>query len=177
VKNSFVDFVLRPSVRTKLLAAFLVIEVLLVSVGVIGLLSLREADQQANQLLALQHKIEAYRQVQHDTLRQLYGVYTALAFPNQMTLASALRQINQFGYDLDRISFVAKDEVALLDQVREEYGRFIAVVATGERLRPTERARGARAPRGQARTTDQSIGQSGRSGHGGRHRCEPANLC
>jgi len=129
VKNSFVDFVLRPSVRTKLLAAFLVIEVLLVSVGVIGLLSLREADQQANQLLALQHKIEAYRQVQHDTLRQLYGVYTALAFPNQMTLASALRQINQFGYDLDRISFVAKDEVALLDQVREEYARFIAVVS------------------------------------------------
>jgi CHASE3 domain sensor protein len=129
VKNSFVDFVLRPSVRTKLLAAFLVIEVLLVSVGVIGLLSLREADQQANRLLALQHKIEAYRQVQHDTLRQLYGVYTALAFPNQMTLASALRQINQFGYDLDRISFVAKDEVALLDQVREEYGRFIAVVS------------------------------------------------
>jgi signal transduction histidine kinase len=124
-----VGLVLRPSVRTKLLTAFLVIEVLLVSVGVIGLLSLREADQQANQLVALQHKIEAYRQVQHDTLRQLYGVSTALAFPNQMTLASALRQINQFGYDLDRISFVAKDEVALLDQVREEYARFIAVVA------------------------------------------------
>ena len=129
MKNGFVGSVSRPSVRAKLLTAFLVIEVLLVSVGVIGLLSLREADQQANQLLALQHKIEAYRQVQQNTLRQLYGVYTALAFPNQMTLASALRQINQFGYDLDRISFVAKDEVALLDQVREEYARFIAVVA------------------------------------------------
>jgi hypothetical protein len=49
VKNGFVGFVLRPSVRTKLLNAFLVIEVLLLSVGVIGLLSLREADQQANQ--------------------------------------------------------------------------------------------------------------------------------
>jgi hypothetical protein len=109
--------------------AFLVIEVLLVSVGVIGLLSLGEADQRANQVVALQHKIEAYRQVQQDTLRQLYGVSTALASPNETTLAAALRQINQFGYDLDRVSFVAKDEVALLDQVRDEYARFIAVVS------------------------------------------------
>ena len=129
VKNGLVGFALRPSLRIKLLMAFLVIEVLLVSVGVIGLLSLREADQRANQVVALQHKIEAYRQVQHDTLRQLYGVSAALALPNETTLASALRQINQFGYDLDRVSFVAKDEVALLNQVREEYARFIAVVS------------------------------------------------
>src|SRR5712671_18850 len=129
VKDGLVGVKLRPSLRTKLLAAFLVIEVLLVSVGVIGLLSLREADQHANQVVALQHKIEAYRQVQHDTLRQLYGVSTALGFPNETTLAGALRQINQFGYDLDRVSFVAKDEVALLNQLREEYARFIAVVS------------------------------------------------
>lgn len=99
------------------------------SVGVIGLLSLREADQRANQVVGLQQKIEAYRQMQHNTLRQLYGVSTALAFPNETTLAVVLRQINQFGYDLDRVSFVAKDEVALLNQVREEYARFIAVVS------------------------------------------------
>ena len=69
VKDGLVGFGLRPSVRTKLWMAFLVIEVLLVSVGVIGLLSLREADQRANQVVGLQQKIEAYRQVQHDTLR------------------------------------------------------------------------------------------------------------
>jgi signal transduction histidine kinase len=119
----------RLSLQTKLLMAFLAIEVLLVSVGVIGLISLREADQRTNQVVALQHKIEAYRQVQQDTLRQLYGVSTALASPNETTLAGALRQINQFGYDLDRVSFVAKDEVALLDNVRKEYARFIAVVS------------------------------------------------
>jgi signal transduction histidine kinase len=129
VKHNLVGFGLRPSLRTKLLMAFLLIEMLLVSVGVIGLLSLREADQRANQNVALQHKIEAYRQMQHDTLRQLYGVSTALEFPDETTLTIALRQINQFGYDLDRVSFVAKDEVALLNQVREEYGRFIAVVS------------------------------------------------
>jgi hypothetical protein len=95
----------------------------------LGLLSLREADQRANQVVALQHKIEAYRQVQHDTLRQLYGVSAAFALPNETTLTAALRQINQFGYDLDRVSFVAKDEVTLLDRVREEYARFIGVVS------------------------------------------------
>ena len=45
VKDGVVRVQLRPSLRTKLLAAFFVIEMLLVSVGVIGLLSLREADQ------------------------------------------------------------------------------------------------------------------------------------
>ncbi|UVO27510.1 sensor histidine kinase [Bradyrhizobium arachidis] len=129
VKDGLVRVALRPSLRTKLLAAFLVIEMLLVSVGAIGLLSLREADQRANQVVALQHKIEAYRQVQHDTLRQLYGVSAALALPNETTLAGALRQINQFGYDLDRVSFVAKDEVSLLNQLQEEYARFTAVVS------------------------------------------------
>jgi hypothetical protein len=143
VKNSFGDFVLRPSVRTKLLTAFLVIEVLLVSVGMIGLLSLHEASQQANQLVALQHKIEAYRQVQHDTLRQLYGVSTALAFPNETTLASALRRINQFGYDLDRISFVAKTTLRYSTKCAKNmrvslpwFHRSSISSATGKQLRP-----------------------------------------
>jgi signal transduction histidine kinase len=129
MKKGLLGLELRPSLRTKLLMAFFAIEMLLVSVGVIGLLSLREADQRANKVVGLQQKIEAYRQMQHNTLRQLYGVSTALAFPNETTLAVVLRQINQFGYDLDRVSFVAKDEVALLNQVREEYARFIAVVS------------------------------------------------
>src|ERR1700680_1602266 len=93
VKDGLVGFESRSSLRTKLLMAFLVIELLLVSVGVIGFLSLREADQQTNRVLALQHKIEAYRQVQHDTLRQLYGVSTALALPHEKKLARALRQL------------------------------------------------------------------------------------
>ena len=85
---------------------------LLVALGATGLLALREVEQRAGDLASLQHKIEAYRQMQHDTLRQLYSVSSALAAPDNASLSSALRQINQFGYDLDRVSFVAKDEVA-----------------------------------------------------------------
>ena len=128
-KDALVGYVGRipAPVRTKLLAAFLLIELLLVALGAIGLLALREVEQRAGDLVSLQHKIDAYRQMQHDTLCQLYSVSSALAAPDNATLPSALRQINQFGYDLDRVSFVAKDEVALLGRLREEYSRFIAI--------------------------------------------------
>ena len=128
-KEALVGFVGRipAPIRTKLLAAFLLIELLLVALGAIGLLALREVEQRAGDLVSLQHKIDAYRQMQHDTLRQLYAVSSALAAPDNANLSSALRQINQFGYDLDRVSFVAKDEVVLLGRLREEYSRFIAI--------------------------------------------------
>jgi signal transduction histidine kinase len=113
-------------VRTKLLAAFLLVELLLVALGATGLLALREVEQRSGELAALQHKIDAFRQMQHDTLRQLYGVSAALAARDDATLSSALRQINQFGYDLDRVAFVAKDDQALLGRLREEYAQFIA---------------------------------------------------
>src|SRR5262249_8983378 len=44
------------------------------------------------------------------------------------TLDATLRQLNQFGYDLDRLQFVAKDEVELLGRVRDDYEQFIRVV-------------------------------------------------
>ena len=40
----------------------------------------------------------------------------------------ALRQLTQFGYDLDRLQYVASDEVELLARVRGDYDRFIAIV-------------------------------------------------
>src|SRR5690606_36501932 len=43
-------------------------------------------------------------------------------------LDGILRQLNQFGYDLDRLEHVAQDEVDLLASVREDYDRFIAIV-------------------------------------------------
>ena len=65
-------------VQTKLLAAFLAIAALLVMVGAVGLEGLREVNQRTEELIKLQRKIEAYRQVQHDTTGQLYSVASAL---------------------------------------------------------------------------------------------------
>ena len=115
-------------VQSKLLAAFLAIAVLLIMVGAVGLQGLREVNGRTEELIKLQRKIEAYRQVQHDTTGQLYSVSSALVSSDERTLDSTLRQLNQFGYDVDRLEFVAKDEAELIDQFRRDYNRFIEVV-------------------------------------------------
>src|SRR5262249_51991639 len=138
------------SVYTKLLAAFLAIAVLLIMVGAVGLGVLSKVNRHAEELVTLHRKIAAYRQLQHDTTGQLYSVASALLVPNERTLEATLRQLNQFGYDLDRLQFVAKDEVELVRRVQADYDRFIQVatqvvelirggnVAAGQELQRTQ---------------------------------------
>jgi signal transduction histidine kinase len=130
IRNLLVGLVARvpARVQTKLLVAFLTIAGLLIVLGSVGLQVLSGVNDQTDELIKLQRKIAAYRQVQHDTTNQLYGISTALLFPDDRVLDAALRQLNQFGYDLDRLEFVAKDEAELLGQVRQDYNRFIDVV-------------------------------------------------
>ena len=115
-------------VEHKLLAAFLAIVALLIIVGVIALQALSGINQRTEELIALQRKIGAYRQVQHDTTSQLYSVSSAFLSSDDLTLSSTLRQLNQFGYDVDRLQFVAKDEVELLGRFRLDYDRFVEIV-------------------------------------------------
>ena len=115
-------------VQVKLLAAFVAIEVLLIVMGAVGLQVLNGVNQRADELIKLQRKIEAYRQVQHDTTSRLYSASAVLLSSDDLTLSSTLRQLNQFGYNVDRLQFVAKDEVELLDRFRDEYDRFTNVV-------------------------------------------------
>ncbi len=116
------------TVHTKLLAAFLAIVVLLIAVGAVGLQVLSGVDRRAADMVKLQRKIAAYRQLQHDATSQLYSVASTLLVPEERTLEATLRQLNQFGYDLDRLEFVAKDEAELLARVREDHDRFVQVV-------------------------------------------------
>jgi len=122
------------TVYAKLLAAFLAIVLLLIAVGAVGLQTLSAVNRRAEDLVQLQRKIAAYRQLQHDTTGQLYSVASALLIPEERTLDATLRQLNQFGYDLDRLQFVAKDEVELLARVREDYEQFIKVVTQAVEL-------------------------------------------
>src|SRR5262245_47979202 len=129
IRNLLVDLVARvpASVQTKLLFAFLTLVGLLIILGAVGLAVLSGVNDQTNELIKLQRKIAAYRQVQHDTTNQLYGIATALQFPEDRILDAALRQLNQFGYDFDRLEYVARDEADLLGKLRKEYRRFIDV--------------------------------------------------
>ncbi|TIP83991.1 MAG: HAMP domain-containing protein, partial [Mesorhizobium sp.] len=115
-------------VQTKLLVAFLSIVGLLIVLGAVGLQVLSGVNDQTNELIKLQRRIAAYRQVQHDTTNQLYSISTALLLQDDRMLDAALRQLNQFGYDLDRMEFVAEVEAEVLGQVRQEYDRFTAGV-------------------------------------------------
>jgi signal transduction histidine kinase/FixJ family two-component response regulator len=128
--SALVDFVSRvpARVRAKLLAAFLLIEVLLIVTGAVGLQVLSGVNQRTEELIRLQRKIEAYRQVQHDITSQLYSVASVLLSSDDLTLSSTLRQLNQFGYNVDRLQFVAKDEVELLGRFQQDYNRFTNVV-------------------------------------------------
>src|SRR6266542_3685180 len=121
-------------VHAKLLIAFLAITALLIALGAVGLQALSDTNERAKDLVELQRKIAAYRQLQHDTTAQLYSVASALLVHDERTLDATLRQLNQFGYDLDRLQFVAKDEVELLGQVRKDYDQFIQVVSQSVEL-------------------------------------------
>src|SRR5882724_3106667 len=115
-------------VQIKLLAAFLAIEALLIVMGAVGLHVLSGVNQRTDELIRLQREIEAYRQVQHDTTNQLYSVSSVLLSSDDATLESTLRQLDQFGYNVDRLQFVAKDEIDLLDRFRQDYDQFTNIV-------------------------------------------------
>ena len=132
-------------IQIKLLAAFLAMVALLIVLGAVGLRVLTESDHRTEELIRLQRKIAAYRQVQKDMTEQLYSVSSALMVGNEKALSAALRQSSQFGYDLERLQFVAKDEADLLTQVRQVHDRFVGVVTQIVDLVRSGRADGARA--------------------------------
>ena len=144
--DALVDLVSRVPARVqiKLLAAFLAIVTLLIMVGAVGLYVLSGVNARTEELIKLQRKIEAYRQVQHDTTNQLYSVSSALLASDDTTLSSTLRQLNQFGYDVDRVQFVAKDEVELLGRFRQDYDQFVAIVTQVVEMLRANRAAEAR---------------------------------
>jgi signal transduction histidine kinase/CheY-like chemotaxis protein len=131
-------------VQIKLLAAFLAIEVLLIMMGAVGLHVLSGVNQRTDELIRLQRKIESYRQVQHDTTNQLYSVSSILPSSDYVTLESTLRHLNQLRYNVDRLEFVAKDEIDLLDRFRKDYDQFTSIVKEIVELIRTGRAAKAR---------------------------------
>jgi signal transduction histidine kinase len=116
------------SMHVKLIAAFFANVALLITVGALALTQLTQAHGRAEELYKLQRKIAAYRQLQNDTTAQLYTVASALLVPDERTLSATLRQLRQFGYDFDRLQFVASDEVDVLRQIEETHDEFSQLV-------------------------------------------------
>jgi signal transduction histidine kinase/CheY-like chemotaxis protein len=115
-------------IYTKLLAAFMIIVALLIIVGAVGLRVLNDTNRRDEELVALQAKMASYRQLQNDTTTQLYSVASALLSPDPQTLDTALRQLNLFSYDLERLQFVAQDEPDLGKRIETDQKQFIGVM-------------------------------------------------
>ena len=109
-------------VHAKLLVAFLAIVVLLITLGSVGLEVLSRLNRRAENLVERQERISAYRQFQRDTLLPPSWSW------NRSTIEAALRQLKQFGYELDQLQVGAADDAELLGRVRATYDRFIEVV-------------------------------------------------
>ncbi len=107
---------------------------LLLLAGGAALQALREVNRRAEDMVQLQRKIAAYRQLNHDTTGQLYSVASSLVKADEAELDATLRQLKQFGYDLDRLQFVAQSELDVMRRVRVDYERFIDVVTRAVEL-------------------------------------------
>jgi len=116
------------SVRKKLLGGFLAIVALLILFGVVVLQVLSGINRRSEDLITLHRKTAAFRQLQHDTTSQLYSVTTAMMHPNERMIESALRQLHQFRYDLDRVQHVSEDEVELFERIRDQHERMVDLI-------------------------------------------------
>jgi len=115
-------------VHTKLLGAFFAIALLLIIFGVVVIQVLNGINRRFEDVGKLRRKVAAFRQLQHDTTTQLYSVTTALLSPEERMLESALRQLHEFRYDLERLQFVTRDEVELYNKIGKEHEQLIAVI-------------------------------------------------
>lgn len=138
------------TVHAKLLAAFLAMVALLITLGVVGLHELTTVNRRAEALVQLQQKIAAYRELQHDALVQNDSVSTALmvpsggAAPNDLPLQARqraaleyeflLRQVNQFRSDFDRLRSMAKDAARVLGPVPEENQGLSQILSNDDQL-------------------------------------------
>src|SRR5258706_8269592 len=125
------------NIYSKLLSAFLIIVALLITVGAVGLRALSEANRRDEELLALQKKITAYRNLQQETTNQLNSVALDFLATDEQNLDTTLRQLNQFSYAEERIEFVSQDEVELLDQIKKDHDQFRKIETQVIELIPT----------------------------------------
>jgi len=111
------------TVHSKLNGAFFVIVALLIVFGFVVLQVLGGMNRRSEDLSQLRRKVAAFRQLQLDTIAQLYNVTSTLLSPQERELESALRQLNEYRYDLERLQFVTKDEEELFRKINAEHER------------------------------------------------------
>ena len=113
-------------IQTKLLVALGTLAALLIAFGIIALGVLGEASARAERSVELQRRTAAYRDLRLDTATQLQEVAIAFATPDERRVDTAIRQIAQTRYSIDRLEFVAAEEADLVARVGATHNDFAA---------------------------------------------------
>ncbi|TMG86481.1 MAG: hypothetical protein E6H74_03135 [Betaproteobacteria bacterium] len=143
----------RASVHTKLLAAFLVVTLLFITMAAVSLQTIVNTPQQA-QLLDQAHEQVSWAQQSEQALaRQMHFTDLALLSQDEVAIAKILRENNRFNDRLAKLEAAGIAERDLIEQIRTSQDEAMAVVAdmanairdgklgavTGELLRRQER--------------------------------------
>ena len=116
------------SIHTKLLVSFFSIVVLFVALGAVGLGVLYTSDQRAANLINVQQKIAAFRQLQRNTTEILYIISSAMLENEDRALGTAKRQLRHTAYDFDHARFVASElDLKSLDEIESHYNELVDV--------------------------------------------------
>lgn len=118
------------TVHRKLIGAFFTIVTLQIIFGGTVINVLNGMNRRSEELSILRRKVAAFRQLQQATTSQISGVTSALLSPEERQLASALRQLYQFKYDLERLEYVTRDELELFGRFMREHEQLIEQITS-----------------------------------------------
>ncbi len=119
--GALVDWVARvpASVHTKLLAAFLVITLLFITMTAVSLETIQRTAQQSRKMHAAHERVEWSQQVDHTLARQMHFTALALLLRDEASVARILRENNRFNDALARLEAVGtSQERELIQQIR-----------------------------------------------------------
>ena len=113
--------------QTKLLAAFFAIVALLLMVGVVGLHVLGQTNKRTEELIAVDRKIAAYRQLQIDTTTEVYRIASALLIADQKALDGAMSELGGLHREVEQLRSQNMGTGRLMHQFEAEYDRFVGL--------------------------------------------------
>ncbi len=120
----------RASVHVKLLAAFLLITLLFIAMGVVSLRTVMSTSRQTTLLDQAHERVSWSRQIEHALAMQMHFTAMALIARDDETVGQILRENNRFNDTLARLETAAPaEERALIQEIRGAQEEAMAVVA------------------------------------------------
>src|SRR5215813_243343 len=121
---------IRASVQHKLLAAFLLVTLLFILMGVFSVSTIRRMSQHTDWLDEAHRRVDLSHQLQHSLAMQMHLTGMALIVRDETALANILRENNRFNDTLARIEQQAPDaERQIIQKIRAGQEEAMTVVA------------------------------------------------